>query len=106
MLPADTSHIWYWFLDLDRARQVGMQANPIGFSDIAAYSSLMDISMQPWEVAAIRKVDDIALAARARKTGRGGKGGKDREPDALVSKADGAGVSSLMQGLAAKARKK
>lgn len=85
-----------------------MQANPIGFPEIAAYSSLMDVSMQPWEVAAIRRVDDIALAARARKTGRGGKGVKtaDREPDALVSKADGAGVSSLMQGLAAKARKK
>lgn len=83
-----------------------MQANPIGYPEIAAYSSLMAVSVQPWEAAAIRRVDDIALAARARKAGRGGKGGKDREPDALVSKADGAGVSSLMQGLAAKARKK
>lgn len=83
-----------------------MQAGPISYLEIEAYARLMGLVMQTWEVDAIRKIDDIALAGRARRTGKGAKAGKDREPDALVSKADGQGVSSLMQGLKSKARKK
>ena len=48
-------------MDLSRARSTGMNANPISYSDIAAYSSLMGAVMLPWEVKALRMVDMAAL---------------------------------------------
>ena len=106
IIPPEAEDVWLWFLDLDRTRQVGMQANPISYSEISAYAGMTRIELEPWQVAAIRTLDDIALAARTSKAGKGGKPAKERDPEVLISAKDGAGVSGLMQGLAAKAKRK
>jgi hypothetical protein len=102
-VPPEAVDVWNWFMDLDRTRQVGMQANPISYQEIEAYARLTGAEIAPWEARAIRRLDDIALSTKRPK---GGKGAKERDPDVLVSAKDGAGVSGLLKGLAAKAPKK
>lgn len=80
-----------------------MQANPITFQEIDAYARLTGAEIAPWEVRAIRRLDHIALSAKKPK---GAKGAQERDAEVLVSARDGAGVSGLMKGLAAKSQRK
>ncbi|MDX3973300.1 hypothetical protein [Shinella sp.] len=105
-MPPEAEHIWSWFIELDKARQVGMQANPIAFSDIQAFAALSGVAMLPWEVRALRSLDHAILTATKSKSPRGGKSKEERDPDVIVSAKDGAGVSALMKGLGAKPARK
>jgi hypothetical protein len=63
-LPQPLGYLWGWFLELSRARTEGQ---PITYPDIDAYSRLMDVRIQPWEAALIRRLDMEALAAPLRR---------------------------------------
>jgi hypothetical protein len=67
-LDPRVSHLWRWFLDLSQARQSGMNGpGPITYAEIAAYATMMKEIITPWEVAAIRRVDDAVLDVIAQK---------------------------------------
>ncbi|WP_425376508.1 phage tail assembly chaperone [Shinella granuli] len=105
-LPREAEHIWEWFIELDRARQVGMVANPIPFAEIQAFAALNGVVMLPWEVRALRSLDYALLSARKPPAGKGKKAAEERDPDVVVSVKDGAGITALMKGLGAKPAKK
>lgn len=82
-----------------------MQANPISFGEIEAFSILLGEELQPWEVRALRSLD-AAILSGAKKSSGSRKKGDAVEPDVVVSAKDGVGVSALMKGLGAKPAKK
>jgi hypothetical protein len=59
-------HVWGWFCQLEMARQVGMGRSPITYEAIAAYFRLIGETPLPWEVRAIRAIDDAVLAEIAK----------------------------------------
>lgn len=61
-------HLWNAFAQLSAARtNNGFGPNPIPYSEIDAYSRLTAQSFDPWEVAAIRALDDAYISAAAEK---------------------------------------
>jgi len=61
-LPAETAHLWNWFLDLNSTRTAGFTINPIGWPDLDAYFRLQRIHPDGWEVATLRALDDAYLS--------------------------------------------
>lgn len=53
--------LWHWFLDLNAARGGGMGPAPITYLDLNAYASLHRLRFEGWELAAIRRLDGVAL---------------------------------------------
>jgi hypothetical protein len=49
------------FSDLHGTRQVGMDLNPITYTEIGIYSELTGMDLDPWEVIAVRAIDDAFL---------------------------------------------
>ncbi len=67
--PVIASHIWGWFLDLNPARQTGaMGPGAITYESIEVYSRMHRLWMRPWEVSALRAVDDCFLAVASETT--------------------------------------
>lgn len=65
-VPPGVGYLWAIFTNLHRARgSGGFGPNPIGWQDILAYSTLMRIDFAPWEVEAIRALDDAFLETRS-----------------------------------------
>jgi hypothetical protein len=63
-LPPGTEDIWDAWYALHRARGgTGWGELPISFEAIAAWQGLMDIRLQPWEIEAVRLLDDAYLEA-------------------------------------------
>lgn len=60
-LPAALSHVWGWFIELSRARTVGMAANPITWADMDAWSRLTQARPTPFEVSLIQDLDACLL---------------------------------------------
>lgn len=59
-LPEAGKLIWQWFVDLHRARSWHMNGpNPISYQEIAAYGRIMCWNMLPYEVEAIRRLDQV-----------------------------------------------
>lgn len=55
-------YVWQYFLELDSARgSNGFGLNPIAWSDILAFFSLMGFTPTDWEVQAIRRIDNLRL---------------------------------------------
>lgn len=54
--------VWQYFLDLHNTRSsTGFGVNPITYQEIKAYSSIMGIQLDEWEVRVIKRLDHIAL---------------------------------------------
>lgn len=67
-LPAGVVHLWNAFAQLSAARTGnGFGPNPIPYSEIDAYSRLTGQAFLPWEVDAIRALDDAYVTAAAEK---------------------------------------
>lgn len=65
--PTALSYLWNHFVALDGARGGnGFGPNPIGYTVILAYAHLMRVRFQPWEVDAIRRLDEEYLRAMAK----------------------------------------
>jgi hypothetical protein len=60
-LPPFLEPIWNDFLNLNSTRQNGMSVNPISYTEIAAYASLMQKRFSRFEVAVIKKLDALAI---------------------------------------------
>ncbi len=59
--PELVRYIWEWFWDMQRSRQSGFSANPLTFAEVESWSRLNNISILPWEVRAVREMDDELL---------------------------------------------
>lgn len=60
------AYLWELFLNLHRARNVGMQLCAITYSDILAYQTLHNIILTKFELEAIELLDCIALTEPAK----------------------------------------
>jgi hypothetical protein len=72
-LPVDLEWIFSTFLDLSSSRgSNGYTANRLTYSEIGAWCDLAGISLDPWEVDVLRKLDTVymkAFHAGPRRTG-------------------------------------
>ena len=60
-------HVLQWFMDLHSSRgNNGFGYNPITYTDIAHWASLIGADPQPWEVRAIRLMDSAFLEEAAK----------------------------------------
>lgn len=55
--PDCLQHAWNWFEELSAARQSGMTANPISYTEIAAWAALNRLTPTRFEVACIKVLD-------------------------------------------------
>lgn len=66
--PVALAYLWSIFLRLHNRRgSSGMGLAPIGWGEIADFSRLTQIRLQPWEIEFIEALDDAYLAAGAKK---------------------------------------
>lgn len=65
-LPPEMRYLWRTFVSLHRARgSNGWGPSPIAWSDIDAFCRLTAMTLDPWEVEAIRALDEAFLDAAA-----------------------------------------
>lgn len=64
-IPVEAEHVWEWFCELGGARTNGMAINPIAWADMAAFFTLIRVRPDPWELRAIRALDDAYLESRS-----------------------------------------
>jgi hypothetical protein len=61
-MPAEVGYLWGWFLELDGARgSNGFGLNPLSYSEIQAWATLMRVTLAPWEVEAIKRIDSVRI---------------------------------------------
>lgn len=61
-LPDAIAHVWGWFVELSRTRTSGaVAANPISYTEIAAWSALTGRRPDPFEVECIAAIDALVL---------------------------------------------
>ncbi|WP_421090974.1 phage tail assembly chaperone [Pseudochrobactrum sp. MP213Fo] len=90
--PFQLEHVWNWFLDLHNNREyTEFGPKPIRYSEILAYSTLMQVPIYPAEVELIIRLDDVVTAIMADKKGSG-SGDK-------VSMKDPEGVKNFLRGI-------
>lgn len=63
-LPPEVRHLWQTFLELHRTRPAGFGVSPISFTELDAWQRLKRWPLEPWEVEAIRKLDDIWIESQ------------------------------------------
>jgi hypothetical protein len=56
--------VWEWYQDLSAARGAGFSINAIAWTDMWAFFDLKRFRPEPWEVQAIRALDDAFLMSR------------------------------------------
>lgn len=71
-MPAELAHVWRWFCELHATRAHGQcGAFPIGFAEIAAWAALTGVRPRPFEVAALRAIDDVFMTPEEKKVQHG-----------------------------------
>lgn len=64
--PPMLAHVWGWFLDLHRARGgAGMGPESLSYREIAAWASLTGQRLEPWELDALRALDEAWMEQAA-----------------------------------------
>jgi hypothetical protein len=97
--PQLLDYLWAWFFELCAARSSnGWSANPISYTEIAAWAMLTRAHPTPWEVSVLRLMDSAYLVGQSRKAGD-----KTGSPLVEVNATDTAGVVAIMGSLKAKA---
>ena len=66
LIPIEVSdiimYLWEWFLQLNAARPSnGMAISSIPYSEIQAWSTLMNITISPFEISVIKTLDSIFI---------------------------------------------
>lgn len=74
-LPRAVQHVYLWFVELAAARRSGFGPDPIAFAEIQAWATLTLRQPRPWEVRAIRAMDDKILRLVAEEQKRKAKKG-------------------------------
>lgn len=63
------TQVWSHFITLDAQRSSnGYSANPLSFTEIASYFSLIKEDVAVWEVQLIRKLDQTLLSVYAKQS--------------------------------------
>ena len=57
ILPEAGRHVWNWYNDMARTRQIGMGVNPISYQEIQAWSTLTGRRLRGWELETILAID-------------------------------------------------
>ena len=66
-LPESMVFLWRYFIDLhNRRTSNGFGVNPIQYSEILAYFTLLGLLPEDWELTAITRLDGVALEAFAK----------------------------------------
>lgn len=75
-LPFELEYIWDWWLALNESRNVGMDINHISYTEIMTWSTLLKITLTPFEVRCIMALDSVYINVRreqhARKASQSG----------------------------------
>lgn len=84
-IPAGGELLWKWFMALHKTRQAGMNGpQPITYAEIAAYSRIYSLPIEPRHVAILIAMDQAYLETVYKKQPQGPKGVKVLPP---ISKA-------------------
>ena len=68
VFPDALLYLWEWFVAISNGRgSSGFGANAITWSDLAAWSQLMRIELDRWEVTMLRRLDIVFLSSLAEK---------------------------------------
>lgn len=60
--PEEYKYIWDWFVELDSTRSgSGFGVNPIPFSEMVAYFTLLNVEPDAFEIVALRMLDRVAM---------------------------------------------
>lgn len=62
-VPAEATHLWRWFMDLNAGRQAGDV--PLSWEALDAWARLTGRRLTSWEVDALRRIDTAWLKAAA-----------------------------------------
>ena len=66
MLPDALRYVWDWFVDLSNGRgSSGFGPNPLSWPDYDAWCRMMDIRLEKWEFAALRRLDATYLMSQS-----------------------------------------
>lgn len=65
-LPKEFTKVWEDYLNLSSSRQAGFGLSPITYTEIDAYSRLMGIELESWEVQMIKMFDRVTLSEVAK----------------------------------------
>ena len=60
-LPAGCEELWRIFNELHSCRSVGMGVQRITYADIDAFQRVSGVTLQAWELDAIRRADTVFL---------------------------------------------
>ena len=64
-LPLGYGHLWEWLKQLSRTRTIGLVANAISYTEIAAWAALTGNRPTPFEVAILVDMDAALIAHQA-----------------------------------------
>ena len=69
--PDSLRYLWEWFVQLSDGRgSSGFGPNPLSWPDFDAWSRLMRVTPDVWEVTALRKLDTAYLTSLVKKEQR------------------------------------
>lgn len=61
-MPSVLAYLWIWFCELDVGRgNNGFGLNPLTFSELLAWTQLMRVKPEPWEIEAIKRIDAVRI---------------------------------------------
>ncbi len=63
-IPYELKYIWDWWCDLHKTRPVGMDEGHITYTEIENWSTLLKISVTPFEVRCIMALDSAYIRFR------------------------------------------
>ncbi len=61
--PEAARYLWDWYLDLARGRPAGEHPARLSSQEIKAWCDLNGVRLRPWEVTALRRLDDAEFSA-------------------------------------------
>lgn len=80
-IPSGGELLWKWFMALHKTRQAGMAGpQPITYAEIAAYSRIYSLPIEPRHVAVLIAMDQAYLETVYKKEPQGPKGVKVLPP--------------------------
>lgn len=60
--PIELTYLWSWFLELAAGIDAGLGAPVVTWRDVAAWASLMRISLEPWESRALVDLGQLRVS--------------------------------------------
>lgn len=72
-MPDALMEVWVWFKRLANRRQSGMGINPIAYSEMKAFFSLMGIYPNPEELILLETFDNMAVSFYSKKQAEASK---------------------------------